>query len=170
MAIYCCAVSVALGRARGAKPGQRCWLPWDQNLWGCAGALHGALWGAWECCPIPAPLHPRPEDPALQLLPEAAHVPPVHRPRPARQPRGGHRLVSARAHAAAGSMGFLPPAVGIGTLTKLPKLEAPAQPPGWVWGYFVAWSRSFPSSVWLSVAFRHSGSSVTPGHHHANIF
>lgn len=97
MAIYCCAVSVALGRARGAKPGQRCWLPWDQNLWGCAGALHGALWGAWECCPIPAPLHPRPEDPALQLLPEAAHVPPVHRPRPARQPRGGHRLVSARA-------------------------------------------------------------------------
>lgn len=37
--------------------------------------------------------------------------------------------MSARAHAAAGSMGFLPPAVGIGTLTKLPKLEAPAQTP-----------------------------------------
>lgn len=60
------------------------------GVWGCAvGCLGGAAW------PRLCSACRRSEDPALQLLPEAAHLPPVHRPCPARQPGGGHRLVSA---------------------------------------------------------------------------
>lgn len=61
----------------------------------CAvGLCHGAMpWGA--ALPTPCPLHCRSEDSPLQFLAEAAHLPALHRPRPARQPGGGHRLVSA---------------------------------------------------------------------------
>ena len=83
---------------------QSLWETKGAMLWGARGAwgAEGAWgvqgsWGARGVLPGPrrAPLCHRPEDPALQLLAEAAHLPPVHRPRPARQPGGGHRLVSA---------------------------------------------------------------------------
>lgn len=65
-------------------------VPWCHAM----GLCHGAMpWGA--AMPTLCPLCHRSEDSPLQFLAEAAHLPALHRPRPARQPGGGHRLVSA---------------------------------------------------------------------------
>lgn len=58
------------------------------------GVEQGALAGGPPLCPPPTlPAPRRPEDPAVQLLPEAAHMSPVHRASPARRPGPGHRMV-----------------------------------------------------------------------------
>lgn len=59
----------------------------------------GGVPGVEGGCPGPqdpgalTPPPRRPEDPAVQLLPEAAHLPALHRPRPAGRPGPGHRMV-----------------------------------------------------------------------------
>lgn len=85
---WCCSVlepgrSVgALGMAVQGVPHAD---PTDTSLLLCT---HGAM-------PVLRRLHCRSEDPTVQLLPEAAHLPALHRACAARQPRGGHRMVSA---------------------------------------------------------------------------
>lgn len=56
---------------------------------GCGGRPRGTPGGPGALTPRPR----RPEDPAVQLLSEAAHLPAVHRPRPAGRPGPGDRMV-----------------------------------------------------------------------------